>query len=108
MKNRAPYYWEAGPVPAHSGSDIAYAVGASNVGLTSPTVSGTVVYDETDPDAEELVTGTVVTGSASVSTTTWTTPLIGSMTAGKRYRVETTVSDSGNTHVFVLFVECKY
>lgn len=107
MRNRAPYYYEAGPIPAHSGSDLAYTVSATNLSLTSPSVSSTAVYDETS-GTDTDVTSTVVTGTASISTTQWTTPLIGSMTAGKRYRVESTITDSGNTYILVLYIECKY
>jgi len=44
-----------------------------------------------------VVTNTVVTGAASVDTHTITLPVIHSLAAGKRYRVETKWTSSGNT-----------
>ena len=101
-------WYEAGIIPQHTGATDAYSVTVTSASLVSPTVSTSRAWDITDNDAVTDVSGTILSGSASITTSLWTTPLITALTAGQRYRVETDISDSGTTKVFVLFVNCDY
>ena len=102
-------YWEAGSIDHHSGATHPHSVNVTSVALSSPTVSASYIYNVTDPDnISSDLSGTLLSGSASISTTTWTTPAITGLTAQNVYRVETHISDSSNVHVVALIVECPY
>lgn len=101
-------WFEAGPISIPATTDMAFGVTVTNVGFSSPTVSTSRAYDITDSDNVTAVTGTVLSGSASISTSTWTTPIILPAAADKSYRIETDISDSGNTITLVLFVNVPY
>ena len=102
-------WWEAGPVLLNSGSTWSFSVQVTSVGFSSPSVSSSAIYNVTDPDNISAdLSGTLLSGSASISTTTWTTPLITGLTAKNVYRLTTSITDSGKTLMLGLYVECPY
>lgn len=72
-----------GPVPQGEDERIAWTVDIADFGNT-PTNIAVVAKDEDGAD----VTATVMTGSASATTTTITLPVLHSLTAGVQYRIE--------------------
>ena len=102
-------WFEAGTTHLHSGATWPFSVTVTSIGFTSPTVSSSAIYNVTDPDNISAdLSGTLLSGSASISTTTWTTPQVTGLTAKNVYRLETVITDSGNTLPIVLYVECPY
>lgn len=79
--------------PSRQGKDesIPYTFDASKWGITVPASPTVTVYL-----SGTNVTGSTVTGSASVSGSVITLPLIHSLTAGQVYRVELSFTNNGS------------
>lgn len=87
------------PVEQGSGEQIVYTFDFSLIGVpTSPTV---VLRDS----SLSIVNGKL-TGSPSVVGSTVLTPMLGSLVAGKKFRLDCQVVISGNTLVHYCWIEC--
>lgn len=96
-------YFEAGTVEISTKHDRSFGVDISNLGLSSPVLVADRAYDITDPAAITSADA-ILTNSSSLTTSIWTTPLIQPAAVKKNYRVECEFTDSGNTHLVVLYV----
>lgn len=70
-------------------------------GIGTPSSPAGLVYDENERD----LTGTLLTGSASVSTTYVTMPGLSGGTPGKRYRLVCRATVNGNVLERILYVD---
>lgn len=107
MATRSPSF-EIGTFDHHSGASQAYSFDVTKRSYSSPSVSTSRAIDITDENNPSTVTGTVLTGTASITTTTYTTPTIRSLTAGNTYRIETDITDDSGTDVLVTVWTCPY
>jgi len=97
-------YWEV-YTSMHSDAVLPVTVDVTAFGLSSPSIAATVCDDITDPDNISDVSGTVLSGAATISTTSLTTRILTPAAAGKRYKIITTITDGSSTHVVSSFVE---
>ncbi len=102
------HWWEFASIRQPSSAIPAYAIIAVNAINTGATVAASRMLDVTDPDNPTDVSGDVLTGAATIAGTTITTPLIGQLTADKRYRLEIDVTDSGQTITIAGIIHCPY
>lgn len=96
-------YWEV-YTSQHSSAVLPVTVDVTAFGMSSPSIDGTTCYDITDPDNVSDVSGSVLTGTASVSTTSLTTRILTPAANNKSYKIVTTITDGTNTHVVSAFV----
>ncbi|MCB0128705.1 MAG: hypothetical protein KDE58_40850 [Caldilineaceae bacterium] len=82
---------------------IRYSVTTTNYG-SSPSSVSIVAKDITDAHNPTVVTGSVLSGSASVSGDVITLPLLHSLTAGHKYKIEVMFTDS-NSNVWEPWLE---
>ncbi len=91
--------WQQGP-----DEKIAYKVDTANwPGTGNPTNPVVKLYDDAGAD----VSATKLSGSASISGTEITTPLVQSLVEGKSYRLEVKWDRSGNTLEAFGGIECR-
>lgn len=100
-------YYAPGITAQNSGDTWSYDVDLSDIASSGWAVSSTDGFDITNPDSHSDVTGTIISGSGSVSGGTLTTALVTALTEGNTYEVRTTMTLSGNTHIIVLPVRCR-
>jgi hypothetical protein len=77
----------------------------SNI-ASSPTSPTNAATDITDDESESDVSGTVLSGSASVAGDVITSQLVSSLTAGQDYRIAYTFTLSGNTLGAYFILHC--
>ena len=83
--------------------ELVYTVTTTNW-VSSPTGPSAKAYDETTGGTE--VTATVLSGSASAADDVITLPVLKSLTAGHRYRVEVAWTVSGSVYEAFFRVQC--
>lgn len=82
--------------PWYQGEDeiMAYTFDTTPSGSTTPASPSTVIYNSAGTDTSS----TNLTGSDAVSTTNITTETVTSLTAGERYKLHVSWTDSGETY----------
>lgn len=105
---RSPWF-EAGTIEQPSGASDTWSIDVTDAGLTSPAVVSSEIFNVTDPDNISAdLSGTLLGGDAAITTSTWTTPIVGPLVAANKYRLHVNLSDSGNSPVLVVYFWCPY
>lgn len=100
-------WWEVGTETLPSTATKAFDAGVSNIGFSSPSVSTSRAWDISDKSNVVSADG-LLSGAATISTTTWTTPLLTPGAANKEYRIETDITDGSETITLVMFLKVPY
>ena len=76
------------------GESKSYSIDLVNVTAT-PTAAAAFAYDVTGERKGVIVTSTILSGSASIASTTLTTPLVQSLTLGHTYEIHIKFTTDG-------------
>ncbi len=98
------HYWEV-YTSMDSDAVLPVTVDVIAFGLSSPSIGTSTCDDITDPDSISDVSGTVLSGTATISTTELVTRILTPAAADKKYRLKTTITDGTSTHVVAAIIK---